>query len=215
MVPCFAASLSYGFFIFLKEVVSLNIAIFGSARSGKSTLAKMISLKYPHYHIIVGDDVRGAFQDALPQNDINSKGGQGMVDDFPKFLSAYFYRSIRRNRGIFNYIVETCDIYPEKAKQYFNKKDTIIIYLATPNLSVLDHFKKIRKYETEKDWTYGRSDKEIINHCQYWINQSKIFEQECQKLGIVFVDTSENRELVLEKTIEKFEKIIKEKGARL
>ncbi len=193
----------------------MNVAIFGSARSGKSTLAKMISLKYPYYHIIVGDDVRGAFQDTLPQNNINSKGGQGMVNDFPKFLSAYFNRSIRRNRGIFNYIVETCDIYPEKAKQYFNREDTIIIYLATPNLNVVDYFKEIRKYETERDWTYGRSDEEIINHCQYWIDKSKDIEKECQELGIMFVDTSKDRELVLEQTIEKLENIIKEKGVRL
>ncbi len=190
----------------------MNIAIFGSARSGKSTLAKMISLKYPHYHIIIGDDVRGAFQDTLPQNDINSHGGRGMIDDFPRFLSAYFYRSVRRNRGIFNYVVETCDMHPEKAKQYFSREDTIIIYLATPSLSASDHFKKIRKYETEKDWTYGLSDEEIMEDCQYWVNQSKMFEQECQKLGIMFVDTSKNRKLVLEQTIEELEKIVKKRS---
>lgn len=185
-----------------------NIAIFGSARSGKSTLAKMISKKLPNYHIIVGDDVRGAFQDTLPQNNINSKGGQGMIDDFPKFLSAYFYRSIRRNRGIFNYIVETCDICPEKANQYFNREDTIIIYLATPSLSVAEHFKEIRKYETERDWTFDRDDKEIAEHCKYWINVSKTFEKECKDLNIWFVDTSISRVEVLEETLRKIEKII-------
>ncbi len=45
-----------------------NVAIFGSSRSGKSTLAKMISKKYSNYHIIIGDDIRGAFQEVLPNN---------------------------------------------------------------------------------------------------------------------------------------------------
>ena len=52
-----------------------NIAIFGSSRSGKSTLAKMISKKYSNYHIIIGDDIRWAFQEVLSNNNINSKGG--------------------------------------------------------------------------------------------------------------------------------------------
>ena len=64
-----------------------NIAIFGSSRSGKSTLAKMISKKHPNYHIIIGDDIRWAFQEVLPKNNINSKGGIGMLEDFPNFLS--------------------------------------------------------------------------------------------------------------------------------
>ena len=59
-----------------------NIAIFGSSRSGKSTLAKMISKKYPNYHIIIGDDIRWAFQEVLPNNNINSKGGIGTVRRF-------------------------------------------------------------------------------------------------------------------------------------
>lgn len=53
-----------------------NIAIFGSSRAGKSTLSKMISKKYPNYHILVGDDIRGSFAEILPQNHINSKGGK-------------------------------------------------------------------------------------------------------------------------------------------
>ncbi len=68
-----------------------NIAIFGSSRSGKSTLAKMISKKHPNYHIIIGDDIRWAFQEVLPNN-INSKDGIGMLEDFPNFLSCLFHK---------------------------------------------------------------------------------------------------------------------------
>lgn len=45
-----------------------NIAIFGSSRAGKSTLSKMIAKKYPNYHIIIGDNIRGAFSRVLPNN---------------------------------------------------------------------------------------------------------------------------------------------------
>lgn len=182
-----------------------NIAIFGSSRSGKSTLSRMIAQKYNNYQIIVGDDIRWAFQEVLPNNHINSKGGSGMDEDFPNFLSFLFYKSIKRNQDIFKYIVETCDMTPFKASKLFNKEDTIIVFLGTPNLTIEKHFEEIRKYENDRDWTYGRSDDDLWKHCIQWINKSKEYESECQRLGIWFVDTSFNRNKVLEDTLKKIE----------
>lgn len=146
-----------------------NVAIFGNSRSGKSTLSKMISKKYPHYHIIIGDDIRGAFSETLPNNNINSKEGSGMVSDFPNFLSCLFYKNIKRNKEIFNYIVETCDMTPQKAYELFNKENTIILFLGTPNQTIEQHFEQIRKYETERDWTYNRTDEQILEHSKHWV----------------------------------------------
>lgn len=188
-----------------------NIAIFGSSRSGKSTLSKMISKKYSNYHIIIGDDIRGAFQEILPNNHINSKGGSGMKEDFPNFLSCLFYRSIRRNKGEFNYIVETCDITPAKAKELFSK-DTILLFLGTPNQTIEQHFEEIKKYQTEKDWTYKRSDEYILEHSKYWVAKSKAYESECKNLNIWYVDTSFNRTEMLENTFQMIEKMILEEN---
>lgn len=185
-----------------------NIAIFGSSRSGKSTLAKMISKKHPNYHIIIGDDIRWAFQEILPNNNINSKGGIGMLEDFPNFLSCLFYKSIKRNKGEINYIVETCDITPKKAYQLFNREDTILLFLGTPRQTIDEHFNEIKKYQTEKDWTYDRSDEHILEHSKYWVYKSKEYEKECKKLNIWYVDTSFNREKILNITLEKIEEML-------
>ena len=189
-----------------------NIAIFGSSRSGKSTLAKMISKKYPNYHIIIGDDIRWAFQETLPNNNINSKGGIGMIEDFPNFLSCLFYKSIKRNKGIFNYIVETCDITPQKAAKLFNKENTILLFLGIPNQTIKQHFEEIRKYETENDWTYNRNDEQILEHSKHWITKSKEYEKECKRLNIWYVDTSFNRTEILENTFRILEKTILEEN---
>lgn len=185
-----------------------NVAIFGSSRSGKSTLAKMISKKYPNYHIIIGDDIRRTFQEVLPNNNINSKGGIGMLEDFPKFLSYLFYKSIKRNEGEINYIVETCDITPNKAYQLFNRDDTILLFLGTPRQTINEHFNEIKKYQTEKDWTYNRSDEEIWEHSKHWISKSKEYEKESKKFNIWYVDTSFNREKILNANLEKIEKML-------
>lgn len=184
-----------------------NIAIFGSSRSGKSTLSKMISKKFPNYHIIIGDDIRGAFKEALPKNNINSKGGSGMIDDFPNFLSTLFYKNIKRNKGEINYILETCDISPQKAKELFDKDNTVVLFLGTPKQTIKEHFEEIRKYETERDWTYGRSDKEILESSNHWISKSQEYEKECKKLNIWYVDTSFNREVILKNTLDRIERM--------
>ena len=188
-----------------------NIAIFGSSRSGKSTLAKMISKKFPNYHIIIGDDIRWTFQQTLPNNNINSKGC-GMIDDFPNFLSTLFYKSIKRNDGEINYIVETCDITPKKAKELFDKDNTILIFLGTPRQTIEQHFEDIRKYETKKDWTFDRSDEHILEHSNHWITKSKEYEEECKELDIWYVDTSFNRIEILSNTFNIIEKIILEEN---
>lgn len=187
-----------------------NIAIFGSARSGKSTLSRMIAKKYTNYHIIVGDDIRWAFQDVLPNNNINSTGGSGMKEDFPNFLASYFYKSIKRHEGEFNYIVETCDMSPKKAKELFGKENTILLFLGTPRQSIEEHFNQIRKYQTEKDWSFKKTDEFLLEHCTYWIPQSRKHKKECKELDIWYIDTSTNREEILEETFSLIEKMIVE-----
>lgn len=196
-----------------REKFMKNIAIFGSSRSGKSTLAKMISKKFTNYHIMVGDDIRWAFQQVLPNNNINEREGSGMQEDFPNFLACLFYKSIKRNKGEFNYIVETCDMTPKKAKELFNNDDTILLFIGIPNQTVQKHFNEIRKYQTERDWTYNRSDEHILKHAEKWIAKSKEYEEECKKLNIWYVDTSFNREQVLKDTFDRIEKeILEEKN---
>ena len=190
------------------QIFMKNVAIFGSSRSGKSTLAKMISKKHSNYHIIIGDDIRSVFQETLPGNNINSKGGIGMLEDFPNFMSHLFYKNIKRNKGEFNYIVETCDISPQKAYELFNQENTILLFLGTPQLSVKQHFNEIRKYETEKDWTYHRTDNHLLKSCEHWISKSKEFEKQCKELKIWYVDTSFNRENILNNTLQRIENLL-------
>lgn len=185
-----------------------NIAIFGSSRSGKSTLSRMISKRFPNYHIFNGDTIRDTFAEILPINNINTENGIGMKDDFPLFLSTLFYKNIEKNEGDFNFIVETCDILPQKAKELFDKENTIILFLGTPKRTVEYHFSQIRKYQTNKDWTYYRTDENIIEESIYWLKKSKEFENECKALNIWYVDTSFDRDNILEETLNDIEKLI-------
>jgi len=182
-----------------------NIAIFGSSRAGKTTLAKMIAHRYPDYQFMVGDVLIGTFEREMPQLGIDHVGGFGMQEDFPEFLSSLFRRNIENGAGEFGYIVETCDITPRQAKKYFTAEDITIIFLATPSLTPEESFEMVRKYEHLGDWTLKRTDEELMKQRRHWVQRSRDFETECKEFGLWFVDTSYNREEVLEKVIEELE----------
>lgn len=185
-----------------------NIALFGSPRAGKSTLAKMITKKYPHYRILAGDTIRirHAFQQLLP-HPYHSRDDHGSSGDFPSFLAELFTHQLAKNQGRVNYIIDTCDITPEQAQKLFRRDDTILLFLGTPHLTAQSHLQEIRKFETSRDWTHLRSDKHLLNHCAQWLNRDQAYAKTCQTLGIWYVDTSFNREQVLKKTFDQIEQL--------
>ncbi len=180
-----------------------NIAIFGSSRAGKTTLAKMIARRYPRYQFMVADILIGTFERVLPQLQINHDGGRGMEEDFPRFLGSLYRRTIENGAGEFGYIVESCDITPEQAMKYFVADDVMMVFLATPSLSARKSFEMVRKYEREGDWTLKRTDEELLAQRAHWVQRSRDFARECEERGIWFVDTSYDRERVLEEVIGK------------
>ena len=86
--------------------------------------------------------------------------------------------------------------------------------MGTPNQSEKEHFAEIKKYQSQKDWTFDRDDTEIIEHCKCWIKASKKFEKECEDLNIWFVDTSKNRMKILNDTLNKIVNLCKTSSKR-
>lgn len=179
-----------------------NIAIFGPSRSGKSTLAAMICKQFDNYHAFGGDEVRDAFMEVFPESGIDNHGGSGMHGDFQNFLYKMLHHHIRKNHDSIKYVVETCDMTPAMAKEIFGKrKDIIILFLGYPNISTKEKFEQLREYETECDWTYGQTDEHMLNHTQDNIELSKKWERECAELGLQFIDTSRDRDRVLDEVM--------------
>lgn len=186
-----------------------NIAIFGASRAGKTTLAREINKIYPNYHIINGDSIRKAFQEELPQNDINKYNGKGMKEDFAKFSAAFFKDEIERNKNCYNYIFDSCDISVENALKFFKEDNIIILFLGYTELTEQQSLNNYRMYEKQDDWTYKRTDEELLEHARVWIENSRNFKKECIEKNIEYVDTSFNRESVLEHLREKLLEQIK------
>lgn len=185
-----------------------NLVILGASRAGKSTIAREINKLYPNYHIIRGDSIRHAFQETLPQNEINKYDGKGMKEDFARF-SAELFKSHAKHDEYYNYIFDSCDVSVENAVKFFAQDSTIVIFLAYPKLTPKEAFENYRKYEKATDWTVRRTDEQLLKFAEVWTQKSKTFEQDCKKYEVRFIDTSYNREEKLKNLIDELKEELK------
>lgn len=187
-----------------------NLVILGASRAGKTTLSNEINKIYPQYHIFRGDCIRSSFQEVLPQNGINKYNGDGMKEDFAKFCAKLFYKHIASsNNACYNYIFDTCDVSVENAKKFFEDENTIIVFLGYPKLTAEEAFNNFRKYEKETDWTVKVSDNELRISAKTWSEKSRIFEEDCKKYNIRFIDTSYNRDEILKELVKELSEELK------
>ena len=90
------------------------------------------------------------------------------------------------------FIIDSAHILPEDIIKYLNADKWDIYYLGYPNTTKEDKLKEIRKYETEEDWTYKKSNAELLSIFDELISLSKKEKVSCEKLGIKYIDVSEN-----------------------
>ena len=181
----------------IKKIMK-NILILGAARSGKSTLANMLSDELGH-NIISVDAFIGAFQENYPELGMSyHTGNNHMVAPFvASYANAVIY-----NHPKSKFVVEGYHIKLADAVKLFGDKFKIVV-LGYPKLSPKEVLSNVRKYEGKFDYTKAMSDDELLSVVSRHVEYSKKFEEECKNLGLQFYDTSYNRNDVLSHIINK------------
>lgn len=77
----------------------------------------------------------------------------------------------------------------------------ISTFFGTPNLTPKENFERIRKFDSEEDYTYYISDKDLMERCIRFTNISKYLQEECEKYHLPFINTSFNRKEVIDNFI--------------
>ena len=167
-----------------------NIIIIGTPRCGKTTLANMIYDKIK-CQIIHGDYQRIAIDLAFPELNIKTN------KNFSKCLEILVRKYHRDNKYKYPVILESTDITLEDIDKYFDKDNSIIICLGTISIDYMKFASEIIKNDTKLDWTKDYSKKEIEEMCKEYIEISKKNLDESKKRNIKFIDTSINRNNVL------------------
>lgn len=180
-----------------------NIFIFGEPRSGKSTLANMIVDKFG-YHIIRSDCERNALKENFPKLNINSKTALSNKD-FQLYLKQLVFQYQRDGRNQYGIVLEGTDTSVTDCNELFHDGDNIIYYLGPIAITPEELAKSIKQNDTDLDWTHNCSMEELIERSKGYIERAKRYKKQCELYGINFVDTSKNREQVLQQIIQEIE----------
>lgn len=164
-----------------------NIFIAGVARSGKSTLAKKLKENKEYNHIPLD-----YFTSSLKHNFPNTKIVSSVVIDSEssKNLSILLSRVIEiMNNQEEKFIIDSAHILPRDIINYLDRDKWDIYFVGYPNITAEDKLAIIRIYDSEFDWTFKKSDEELLDILEQLIRISKDMESECKKHNITFIDT--------------------------
>lgn len=172
-----------------------NIYLAGVSRCGKTSTASKLQEKYGYTHIIM-DAVIETMGEIAPQ--LGIRHGNLESEEFKKFLKSY-------SKNLFRYtkhnVIDLEVLSPSFAKELVNDDESIVIYMGYPSITPEEKLGQIRMHDTRFDWTKGLSDEQIIEILTTNISNSKRAQAEAEKNGFIFIDTSFNREDVIEQSI--------------
>lgn len=183
-----------------------NVLIIGVARAGKTTLSNMIKDKFNQYNIIHADSIvwgiiRGTGKEKYYTQNIKARKELVHSDEFQRIILEIYKSAIKQDIGNYGTILETGQLEPKYARELMNMGNLICICLGHGNLDKRGIMQLCREHDTEKDWTYGIPDEQLSANADKWDEKNKLLINECPKYRIEYIDTSKNRENVLDEIL--------------
>lgn len=184
-----------------------NILIMGTGRAGKTTLSKMLKDKYNSYNLIHSDSLKWAIIRAKNEEqyyrenvDIQKEFEHG--EYFQKTLLELYNSLIIKDTKGYGYILESGQLHPKIVKEMIDFDNTIIICLGLGNLAKDEMVNLCIQHDKENDWTYGLEREYLEKHAEDWYNCNEMLKMECPKYGIQYIDTSKDREKILQQILD-------------
>ena len=167
-----------------------NIFIAGVAKSGKSTLAEKICKNETYNHIPL-DYFASSLKHNFPETKITSNV---IIEEQS---SANLALLISRVMNIINdkeepFIIDSAHILPKDIIKYIDRNKWDIYYVGYPNITPIDKFNLLRKYDKPEDWTRKRTDEVLLSTVGQLVELSKEIKKQCIENKITFIDTSNN-----------------------
>lgn len=173
-----------------------HLIIAGISRGGKTSTCHEI-LKKLDYTYMPMDMIVRAFQNHFPETGITHADRFFNVSkNLAPFLSTCV-ECVEENRVL----IDTYHLVPEDYIKYINQEICDVCFIGFPDISVEEKFCKMRKYE-QREEDVMKSDSELKQKCEKLIAESKYLKAECEKWNVPFLNTSFEREKVIEKFVE-------------
>ena len=178
-----------------------NIIIIGSSRSGKTSLSLQICRQYG-YSLINLDSVVSGIEKGLPELNIARRlTGKDDTKKLTSFLKAYLHSLNSYNnlqRGI-NYVIEGSYIELKDIKKL--QKKFIVIVLVEKYRTAKEYYDKMLHYDKSYDWTAQIRKSELYKYAKNLKKDNDRIIRYCNKNGIIYYDTSKERDVVFKEVI--------------
>ncbi len=175
-----------------------RIIIAGVPRAGKSTVSNLISEKYGYNHISM-DSIIAGFEQNFPELGINTYADLSSFDIL-KNISAKIAPFISSMMGSGEYdefkrgsVYDIYQLLPCDYVKHIDSKICGIYYFITSEVTPEERYDILKKFDTERDYTFYKTEQELREGCGYIVEQSKYIAEECKKYNLPYFETAFNR----------------------
>ena len=102
-------------------------------------------------------------------------------------------------------VLDMYQLLPEDYDKYIRGANCEIVYFITSDVTPEERFLIQKKYDTEKDYTFYKSDEELREGAEYIVEQSILMKEQCEKYGLPYYETARAREEVFQHFLRDFE----------
>ena len=177
-----------------------NILLAGVPRSGKTILARKISQTLSLSHLPL-DPIVTSFEAHFPQHGIvhHNLKLEAICSNFLPFLTTLL---TEMNQEGTYFCADSYHVLPDGALKLKDSLEVRTIFLGYPSISADQKLKQIIECAEEGDWTRGLPVEHLRSLVERFIEESRIMQNECGRLGIPFIDTGEDFTAVLDSTFQ-------------
>lgn len=187
-----------------------NIIISGVPRAGKSTISHILSKEYGFQHVSM-DSIIAGFEKCFPNTGVSTYQGLSSLDTLRVISSkmAPFVRAMLDSGEYDEFapgmVLDMYQLLPEDYDKYIRGANCEIMYFITSDVTPEERFLIQKKYDTEKDYTFYKSDEELREGAEYIVEQSLLMKSQCEKYGLPYYETAREREQVFQRFLRDFD----------
>ena len=187
-----------------------NIIISGVPRAGKSTISHILSKEYGFQHVSM-DSIIAGFEKCFPNTGVSTYQGLSSLDTLRVISSkmAPFVRAMLDSGEYDEFapgmVLDMYQLLPEDYDKYIRGANCEIVYFITSDVTPEERFQIQKKYDTEKDYTFYKSDEELKEGAEYIVEQSLLMKSQCEKYGLPYYETAREREQVFLRFLRDFD----------
>ena len=186
-----------------------NIIIAGVPRAGKSTVSHLLSKKYGYQHISM-DSIIAGFEKCFPETGVNTYQGLSSLETLRVISSkmAPFVRAMLDSGEYDEFepgmVLDMYQLLPEDYDKHIRGANCEIAYFITSDVSPEERFLIQKKYDTEKDYSFYKSDEELREGAECIVEQSIIMRKQCEQLGLKYYETATEREQNIQRFLDEY-----------